>query len=192
VVAGYVVATTAHEAAHAFAVKSYGRRVNRGGFMLMMGMPFAFVDTSDMWFGSPYSRIVVALSGPLATTGIAGGAALTAATCRNRKSPGSGGGVRFSRPVPGAVQQWQAHASCNATPGRRIRVVARSIPLPVAPADDAQAHGPPRTHRSQAARPTMAPSGSTKSPLRTSGWAARMPSGQFLYGIGAMSNVHFR
>jgi putative peptide zinc metalloprotease protein len=77
--AGYLVATAVHEAAHAFAVKSYGRRVNRGGFMVMLGMPFAFVDTSDMWFGSPYSRIVVALSGPLTTTGIAGAAALTAA-----------------------------------------------------------------------------------------------------------------
>lgn len=79
VVAGYVLATTLHELAHAFAVKSYGRRVNRGGFLLMMGMPFAFVDTSDMWFGSSYSRIVVAVSGPLATTGIAGTAGLTAA-----------------------------------------------------------------------------------------------------------------
>lgn len=75
----YLVATAIHEAAHAFAVKSYGRRVNRGGFLLMMGMPFAFVDTSDMWFGSPYSRIVVAVSGPLTTAGIAGAASLTAA-----------------------------------------------------------------------------------------------------------------
>jgi putative peptide zinc metalloprotease protein len=79
VLAGYLIATAVHEAAHAFAVKSYGRRVNRGGFMLMLGMPFAFVDTSDMWFGTPYSRIVVAISGPLTTAGIAGGASLTAA-----------------------------------------------------------------------------------------------------------------
>ncbi|MGH3565335.1 MAG: FHA domain-containing protein [Pseudonocardia sp.] len=78
VVAGYLVATAVHEAAHAFAVKSYGRRVNRGGFMLMIGFPFAFVDTSDMWFGTPYSRIMVAVSGPLSTAGIAGAASLTA------------------------------------------------------------------------------------------------------------------
>jgi putative peptide zinc metalloprotease protein len=83
VVAGYVLATTLHELAHAFAVKSYGRRVNRGGFLLMMGMPFAFVDTSDMWFGTSYSRIVVAVSGPLATTGIAGAASLVAAFVPN-------------------------------------------------------------------------------------------------------------
>jgi putative peptide zinc metalloprotease protein len=79
VVAGYILATTLHELAHAFAVKSYGRRVNRGGFLLMMGMPFAFVDTSDMWFGTSYSRVVVAISGPLTTTGVAGAAALSAA-----------------------------------------------------------------------------------------------------------------
>ncbi|MFC4943150.1 PqqD family peptide modification chaperone [Pseudonocardia sp. GCM10023141] len=80
VLAGYLVATALHESAHAFAVKSYGRRVDRGGFMLMMGMPFAFVDTSDMWFGTPYSRIVVALSGPLTTAGIAGAASIAATT----------------------------------------------------------------------------------------------------------------
>jgi putative peptide zinc metalloprotease protein len=79
VAVGYLLALVAHEAAHALAVKSYGRRVTRGGFMMMMGMPFAFVDTSDMWFGSRWSRIVVTLSGPLSTAGIAGGLALTSA-----------------------------------------------------------------------------------------------------------------
>lgn len=68
----YLLALMLHESAHALAVKSYGRRVTRGGFMLMMGMPFAFVDTSDMWFGSRWSRIVVTLSGPLSTAAFAG------------------------------------------------------------------------------------------------------------------------
>lgn len=77
--AGYLIALAIHEAAHALAVKSYGRTVTRGGFMLMLGMPFAFVDTSDMWFGSRWSRIVVTLSGPLSTAGLAGGCALIAA-----------------------------------------------------------------------------------------------------------------
>jgi putative peptide zinc metalloprotease protein len=72
VAVGYLVALVVHESAHALAVKSYGRTVTRGGFMLMMGMPFAFVDTSDMWFGSRWSRIVVTMSGPLSTAGIAG------------------------------------------------------------------------------------------------------------------------
>ncbi|MDI1460107.1 FHA domain-containing protein [Catellatospora sp. KI3] len=76
---GYLLALVVHESAHALAVKSYGRTVTRGGFMLMMGMPFAFVDTSDMWFGSRWSRIVVTLSGPLSTAAIAGMCAMTAA-----------------------------------------------------------------------------------------------------------------
>jgi putative peptide zinc metalloprotease protein len=75
---GYLLALVIHESAHALAVKSYGRRVTRAGFMLMMGMPFAFVDTSDMWFGTRWSRVVVALSGPLTTLGLAGGAGLAA------------------------------------------------------------------------------------------------------------------
>ncbi|MFC4943828.1 PqqD family peptide modification chaperone [Pseudonocardia sp. GCM10023141] len=79
VLVGYLVATALHESAHAVAVKSYGRRVDRGGFMLMMGVPFAFVDTSDMWFGTPYSRIVVAMAGPMTTAGIAGAASVGAA-----------------------------------------------------------------------------------------------------------------
>ncbi len=76
---GYLVALVIHESAHALAVKSYGRTVTRGGFMVMMGMPFAFVDTSDMWFGTRWSRIVVTLSGPLSTAGVAGICAAVAA-----------------------------------------------------------------------------------------------------------------
>ncbi|MGN6605678.1 MAG: FHA domain-containing protein [Jatrophihabitans sp.] len=77
--AGYLLALAVHETAHGLAVKSYGRRVNRGGFMIMMAMPFAFMDTSDMWFGSRWSRVVVALSGPMSTAAIAGVAAAGAA-----------------------------------------------------------------------------------------------------------------
>lgn len=76
---GYVSALVAHELAHALAVKSYGRKVRRGGFLLMMGMPFAFVDTSDMWFGGRWSGVVVALSGPLSTAALAGWCAVGAA-----------------------------------------------------------------------------------------------------------------
>jgi putative peptide zinc metalloprotease protein len=75
---GFLTGLVCHEAAHAFAVKSYGRRVPKAGFMLMFGLPFAFVDTSDMWFGDRYSRVVVALSGPLATLALAGALSLFA------------------------------------------------------------------------------------------------------------------
>ncbi|MFD5819234.1 FHA domain-containing protein [Streptomyces sp. NPDC127038] len=77
--AGYVSALIVHELTHALAVTSYGRKVRRGGFLFMMGMPFAFVDTSDMWFGTRWSRVVVALSGPLSTAALAGWCAAGAA-----------------------------------------------------------------------------------------------------------------
>lgn len=76
---GYLFALVLHESAHALAVKSYGRKVTRGGFMLLLGMPLAFIDTSDMWFGSRWSRIVVTLAGPLSTAAIAGLCAIYAA-----------------------------------------------------------------------------------------------------------------
>ena len=56
---GYSLSLTVHEMAHALATKSYGRKVPRGGFMVMMGMPYAFVDTTDMWFEGSGPRIVV-------------------------------------------------------------------------------------------------------------------------------------
>ncbi len=75
---GYLIALVIHESLHALAVKSYGRKVTRGGFMLLLGMPLAFVDTSDMWFGSRWSRIVVTMAGPLSTLGVAGACAIYA------------------------------------------------------------------------------------------------------------------
>src|SRR5207253_314571 len=68
---GYSVSLTVHELAHALATKSYGRKVPRGGFMVMMGMPYAFVDTTDMWFEPSGPRIVVSLAGPVATIALA-------------------------------------------------------------------------------------------------------------------------
>ena len=68
---GYSLALMLHELAHALAVKSYGRKVPRGGFMLMLGMPYAFVDTTDMWFEGRRARIVVTLAGPVVTLTVA-------------------------------------------------------------------------------------------------------------------------
>ena len=77
----YTVALVVHEAAHALATKSFGRKVPRGGLMLMMGMPYAFVDTTDMWLEGRGPRIMVSLAGPVATAALtaffAAGAALS-------------------------------------------------------------------------------------------------------------------
>ncbi len=61
-----------HEGAHAFAAKSYGREVPRGGFMLYMGMPAFFVDTTDMWLENKKKRIAVSWAGPYSELVLAG------------------------------------------------------------------------------------------------------------------------
>jgi putative peptide zinc metalloprotease protein len=79
-IAAYVGALMVHELAHALATKSFGRKVPRGGLMLMMGMPYAFVDTTDMWLEGRGPRIMVSMAGPVATAALtaffAAGAAL--------------------------------------------------------------------------------------------------------------------
>lgn len=72
VIAAYILGITVHELGHALATKSYGRRVKRGGFMIMLGMPYAFVDTSDMWFEGRGPRLVVTMAGPIITAAVAG------------------------------------------------------------------------------------------------------------------------
>ncbi len=53
-----------HEWSHAIATKHYGREVRRGGFLIYMGMPAAFVDTTDIWMEPRRPRIVVSWAGP--------------------------------------------------------------------------------------------------------------------------------
>lgn len=53
-----------HEWAHAIATKHYGREVRRGGFLFYIGMPAAFVDTTDIWMEPRRPRIVVSWAGP--------------------------------------------------------------------------------------------------------------------------------
>jgi putative peptide zinc metalloprotease protein len=56
-----------HEHGHGMTVKSFGRRVNKGGFLIYYGMPCIFVDTTDMWLGTKSQRIAVSWAGPFAT-----------------------------------------------------------------------------------------------------------------------------
>lgn len=53
-----------HEHGHGLTVKSYGRKVISGGFMLYWGNPCMYVDTTDMWLGSRKQRIIVSWAGP--------------------------------------------------------------------------------------------------------------------------------
>ncbi|VVB70670.1 Uncharacterised protein [uncultured archaeon] len=60
-----------HEHGHGLTVKSYGRKVIKGGFLVYFGEPCFFVDTTDMWLGTRNQRIAVSWAGPFTTILIA-------------------------------------------------------------------------------------------------------------------------
>lgn len=53
-----------HENAHGLTVKAFGRKVLRAGFMLYLGSPICFVDTTDIWMKSRFPRMAVSFAGP--------------------------------------------------------------------------------------------------------------------------------
>jgi putative peptide zinc metalloprotease protein len=65
-----------HELGHALTVKHYGREVPRGGVRLIMGMPAAFVETTDIWLEPRRARLMVTWNGPYTALILAGLAAL--------------------------------------------------------------------------------------------------------------------
>lgn len=58
------LAVLLHEASHAFTCKHYGREVRRAGFIIYLGMPAFFVDTTDVWMEPRKPRLLVSLAGP--------------------------------------------------------------------------------------------------------------------------------
>lgn len=71
-----LVALFLHECGHAFTVRRFGREVNRGGLIMMYGMPGAYIDTSDMWLASKPARLAVTAAGPFVNFVLGGLAAL--------------------------------------------------------------------------------------------------------------------
>ena len=65
-----------HELGHALTVKHYGREVPRGGVMLYLGMPAAFVETTDIWLEPRRARLMVTWNGPYTGLILGGLAAL--------------------------------------------------------------------------------------------------------------------
>jgi len=53
-----------HEISHALTVKHYKREVRRAGFMIYIGMPGFFVDTTDIWMEDKRARLAVTWAGP--------------------------------------------------------------------------------------------------------------------------------
>jgi len=47
------------------AMASFGRRIHRAGFKLVVIFPYAFVDTSEAWFEPRNRRIAISAAGPV-------------------------------------------------------------------------------------------------------------------------------
>jgi putative peptide zinc metalloprotease protein len=77
-VLGRLALVAAHEAAHALVLVELGRRPRRAGLKAVLGIPFAFVDTSAAWFEPRRRRMAVTAAGPAADLVLAGAAALAA------------------------------------------------------------------------------------------------------------------
>jgi FHA domain len=61
-----------HETAHGLTMASYGRRVTKAGFKLLMIFPYAFVDTSEAWFEPRKHRIAISAAGAVSDFTLAG------------------------------------------------------------------------------------------------------------------------
>ncbi|MDT7713397.1 MAG: putative peptide zinc metalloprotease protein, partial [Pseudonocardiales bacterium] len=61
-----------HEIAHGLAMESVGRRVQRAGLKAVFIFPYAFVDTSEVWFEPRHRRFAVSVAGPLSDFTLAG------------------------------------------------------------------------------------------------------------------------
>jgi putative peptide zinc metalloprotease protein len=65
-----------HELAHGLAMEAVGRRVHRAGFKLVLIFPYAFVDTSEVWFEPRRRRFLVTIAGPVSDLALAGAFAI--------------------------------------------------------------------------------------------------------------------
>ena len=62
---GRALVVAVHETAHGLTMTSFGRTPGRAGIKVLLVFPYAFVDTSDMWFEPRRRRIAVSAAGPL-------------------------------------------------------------------------------------------------------------------------------
>jgi len=74
-----------HETAHGLAMASYGRKVSKAGLKLVLVFPYAYVDTSEMWFEPRRRRIAVSAAGPVSDLTLAG----LASICCLATAPGA-------------------------------------------------------------------------------------------------------
>jgi len=70
--------TFIHESGHALAVYHAKRNVNAAGFMLYLGIPIFFIDTTDVWMADRRARILTSVAGPFSECIMAGAASVIA------------------------------------------------------------------------------------------------------------------
>jgi putative peptide zinc metalloprotease protein len=70
--AGRFAVVAVHETAHGLAMASFGRRIHRAGFKLVVIFPYAFVDTSEAWFEPRNRRIAISAAGPVSDFALGG------------------------------------------------------------------------------------------------------------------------
>jgi len=64
--------------AHGLTMASFGRRVPRGGVKAIIGIPFAFVDTTEGWFEPRRRRLAISAAGPVSDLAVGGIASIAA------------------------------------------------------------------------------------------------------------------
>jgi FHA domain len=69
---GRFAVVAVHETAHGLAMASFGRRIHRAGFKLVVIFPYAFVDTSEAWFEPRNRRIAISAAGPVSDFALGG------------------------------------------------------------------------------------------------------------------------
>jgi len=65
-----------HESAHALTCKHFGRRVDKGGFMLFYFVPAFYVDVTDVWLEPWWRKMAVAWAGPYSGFILAGASSI--------------------------------------------------------------------------------------------------------------------
>jgi putative peptide zinc metalloprotease protein len=61
-----------HETAHGLTMASFGRKVSKAGFKLLMIFPYVYVDTSEAWFEPRKHRIAISAAGAVSDFSLAG------------------------------------------------------------------------------------------------------------------------
>ena len=75
---GRFLVVAVHELAHGLAMASFGRAVPRAGVKSILGIPFAFVDTTEAWFEPRRRRMAISAAGPVSDFTVGGLAGIAA------------------------------------------------------------------------------------------------------------------